>query len=224
MEDLLKIYAYSDSARTTELGKFECLVSPLSLKLNRRNQYGQLNAVNRSIPLVGFASGGTNTMELTIVLDGTGAYALKDGEPYSVVDQLIDLIQITMDYNGSMHQPPFLKLIWGQTPVFLCRGEVLDVDYKTFNNESVPVRADVRMVFVEDVDSELSKKKANKESADLFHQHTIGEDETLALISYNYYKDTKHLDKIADMNDLNNLYDCDPGKILLIPPLITKNE
>ncbi|MBL4604275.1 MAG: hypothetical protein JKY02_00985 [Flavobacteriaceae bacterium] len=224
MGDLLKIYAYSDSARTTQLGVFECFVSPLSLKMNLQNRYGQLNAVNRSIPLIGFSSGGTNTMELTIVLDGTGAYAEKNGEPYNVVEQLIDLIGITMDFNGSMHQPPFLKLIWGQIPVFLCRGEELDVDYKTFNNEGVPVRADVRMVFLEDVDSELSKKVANKESSDLFHQHIVVEHQTLALISYEYYQDTDHLDKIAEVNGLNNLYDCNTGISLLIPPLITNNE
>ena len=225
MEDLLKIYAYKDSARRTELGMFECHVSPLSLKMNLRNQYGQLNAVNGTIPLVGFSSVGANIMELTIVLDGTGAYAKKDDKPYNVVDQLIELMQITMEFNGSMHQPPFLKLIWGQIPVFLCRGEELDVDYKTFNKEGVPVRADVRMVFVEDVGSELSKKRANKESPDLFHEHTVAEHDTLALISYKYYSDTSHLYKIANINDLNNLYDCgDPGKTLAIPPLITSNE
>jgi len=224
MEDLLKIYAYNDSARTSQMGMFECYVSPLSLKMNLRNQYGQLNAVNGTIPLVGFSSGGTNTMELTIVLDGTGAYAEKDGKPYNVVDQLVELIKLTMAFDGSMHQPPFLKLIWGQIPVFLCRGEELDVDYKTFNNEGVPVRADVHMSFIEDVDSELSKKAANKESPDLFHQHIVGEHENLALISYEYYKDTSHLDKIADINNLNNLYECEPGKELLIPPLNTYYE
>lgn len=224
MDDLLKIYAYSDSERKNQLGMFECYVSPLSLKMNLRNQYGQLNAVNGTIPLVGFSSGGTNTMELTIVLDGTGAYAEKNGKPYNVVDQLVELIRLTMEFNGSMHQPPFLKLIWGQIPVFLCRGEELDVDYKTFNNEGVPVRADVRMVFVEDVDSELSKKQANKESPDLFHEHVVTDYDTLASISYEYYSDTDHLDKIAEMNELNNLYDCPAGTVLLIPPLITNNE
>jgi hypothetical protein len=224
MEDVLKIYSYKDSERKSQIGMFECFVSPLSLKMNLQNQYGQLNAVNGTIPLVGFSSGGTNTMELTIVLDGTGAYASKDGKPYNVVDQLIELIRLTMDFDGSMHQPPFLKLVWGQIPVFLCRGEELDVDYKTFNSEGVPVRADVHMVFIEDVDSELSKKQANKESPDLFHEHVVTEHETLALISFNYYGSTGYIDKIAETNNLNNLYNCKSGTQLLIPPLITNNE
>lgn len=224
MDDVLKIYAYSDSERTSQTGTFECYVSPLSLKMQLLNQYGQLNAINGTIPITGFTSGGTNLMEVTIVLDGTGAYANKNGEPYSVVDQLRDLISVTMEYNGSTHQPPFLKLVWGEIPIFLCRGEQLDVDYKTFNNEGNPVRADVRMTFIEDVDSELSKKDANKQSPDLFHQHVVGENENLANISFMYYDDTRHLRLIATYNDLNNLYDISPGQSLLIPPLDVSYE
>jgi len=224
MEDLLKIFAYKDSERTKLIGSFECFVSPLSLKMQLKNQYGQLDVVNGTIPITGFSSGGSNLMELTIVLDGTGAYANKDGEPYNVVDQLRDLIQLTMTYDGSTHQPPFLKLVWGQIPVFLCRGEQMDVDYKTFNNEGNPVRADVQMVFIEDVDSELSKKDANKQSPDLFHQHTVGEKENLANISFEYYNDTRHIRLIASKNDLDNLYCIVPGQSLMIPPIDVNHE
>ena len=224
MEDLLKIYAYRDSERTSLLGSFECFVSPLSLKMQLKNQYGQLDAVNGTIPITGFSSGGSNLMELTIVLDGTGAYANKDGLPYSVVDQLQNLIQLTMTYDGATHQPPFLKLVWGQIPIFLCRGEQMDVDYKTFNNEGIPVRADVQMVFIEDVDSELSKKNANKQSPDLFHQHTVREKENLANISFEYYNDTRQLRLIASTNDLDNLYCIYPGQSLMIPPIDVNYE
>lgn len=224
MEDLLKIYAYKDSQRSKLLGTFECFVSPLSLKMQLLNQYGQLKPVNGIMPITGFASGGTNLVQLTIVLDGTGAYANKDGKPYNVVDQLRELIRLTMTYDGSLHQPPFLKLVWGEIPVFLCRGQKLDVDYKTFNNEGNPVRADVQMSFIEDINSELSKKNANKQSPDLFHQHIVQERENLANISFQYYNDTRHLRLIAQMNDLRNLYDIEVGQPLLIPPLEMSHE
>lgn len=224
MEELLTIYSYLDSERTSAVGSFQCYVSPLSLKMQLLNQYGQLNVVNGTLPITGFSSGGTNLMELTIVLDGTGAYANKDGEPYSVVDQLRELIRLTMEYDGSTHQPPFLKLVWGQIPIFLCRAEQMDVDYKTFNNEGNPVRADVRMVFIEDVDSELSKKEANKQSPDLFHQHEVRENENLANICFEYYNDTSYLRLIATYNDLDSLYDVYPGQVLLIPPLEVNYE
>jgi hypothetical protein len=145
MEDTLKIYAYSDAERSTELGVFECYVSPLSIKMNRNNRFGRLNTINGTIPLTAFSNGGTNSLELTIVLDGTGAYAVKDDEPYKVVDQLNDLMKYTVLYDGSIHQPPFLKVVWGTIPVFVCRAQDLDVDYKTFNSEGVPVQADVKL-------------------------------------------------------------------------------
>jgi len=219
MEDLLKIYSFSDSERKVELGVFECFVSPLSVKIHQQNTYGSLQGINSSLPLTAFACGGRNTMEVSIILDGTGAYASHDDEPIDVITQLNDLMSNTMLYDGSIHQPPFLKVIWGTTPVFLCRGESLDVDYKTFNNEGVPVRADITLLLVEDVNIELSKRQANKESPDLFHEHLVRNNENLATISYQYYQDTSHLHLIANQNDMNNLYACIPGKVLLIPPL-----
>jgi hypothetical protein len=222
MEDTLKIYAYSDAERSTELGVFECYVSPLSIKMNRNNRFGRLNTINGTIPLTAFSNGGTNSLELTIVLDGTGAYAVKDDEPYKVVDQLNDLMKYTVLYDGSIHQPPFLKVVWGTIPVFVCRAQDLDVDYKTFNSEGVPVQADVKLKFIEDVDLELSKKIANKESPDLFHEHLVMDHETLPSISYRYYNDTGYIHRIAKENGLNNLYAVIPGDTLIIPPLHTK--
>lgn len=219
MEDLLQIVSYSDSERKSKIGTFECFVSPLSIKLKRQNNFGTLNVVNGTIPIVGFANGGRNTMEVSLILDGTGAYAYKNDEPIEVIKQLTDLLENTIQYKGSIHQPPFLKVMWGTLPVFLCRAESVDIDYKTFNSEGVPVQANVNLVLLEDVDEELSKKQANKESPDLFHEHLVMEGESLALISYNYYASTSHLKKIASANHLNNLYDIRPGQLLLIPPL-----
>ena len=219
MEDLLKIISYSDSQRKSKLGTFECFVSPISIRLKRRNNFGSLNVVNGTIPLTGFANGGVNTMEVSIILDGTGAYASNNDELIEVITQLTNLMENTVIYNGSIHQPPFLKVVWGTLPIFLCRAESIDVDYKTFNSEGVPVQANVNLVFIEDVDQELAKKQANKQSPDLFHEHKVAHDESLALISYNYYSDTKHIRLIASANSLNNLYAIYPGQTLLIPPL-----
>lgn len=219
MEDTLKIISYKDAERKSKLGTFECFVSPISIRLQRRNNFGTLNVVNGTIPLTGFANGGINTMEVSILLDGTGAYASKNDEPIEVIQQLTDLMENTVIYNGSIHQPPFLKVIWGTLPIFLCRAASIDVDYKTFNSEGVPVQANVNLVFIEDVDQELAKNQANKQSPDLFHQHKVADDESLALISYNYYSDTKHIRLIASANKLDNLYAIYPGQTLIIPPL-----
>jgi len=219
MADLLQIYSYKDSSRKEKLGSFECLMSPTAFKMEHRNIYGTLYPINGSIPLSPFSSGGKNTTEVTIILDGTAANASKNGEPVKVVDQLLNLMENTIDYNGSIHQPPFVKLVWGSLPVILCRAEKLDVEYKTFNDAGLPVRADVNVRFVEDVDWELSKQQANKQSPDLYHQHLITDNETLPSISYKYYDSTSYSSLIAETNHLKNLYDCIPGKTILIPPL-----
>jgi hypothetical protein len=218
-DELLQIKSFSDAARKSSLGTFECYVSPTAFKMHHCNLYGNLHPINSSIPLSAFATGGKSTIEVSIILDGTAAVAVNNDEPIPVVTQLKDLMVNTVLYDGTIHQPRFLEVIWGDLPVFSCRAETLDVEYKTFNKAGVPVRADVQLLFIEDLDADFSRRQTNKQSPDLFHRHEVVDNETLASISYKYYDDTKHLDLIARTNSLNNLYDCVSGTSLLIPPL-----
>ncbi len=219
MKDVLKIYSYKDAARKRQLGSFKCLVSPTAIRFKQQNTYSDLHPVNSSIPLSAFASGGKSSMEISLILDGTGAYAEKNEEPVGVIDQLISLMSNSTEYNGSIHQPPFLKVVWGQIPVFLCRAESMDVNYKTFNNEGIPVQANVDLVLIEDVDQKLSKRQANKQSPDLYHYHLVLDSESLPGISYQYYGDPGYIGLIAQTNSLDNLYQLKPDTMLLIPPL-----
>lgn len=219
MASYLQIQAFQDAARSKKIGAFESRVSPVNFTLHQQNVYGELIPLNGSLPIQGFTSGGKTVMELLLLLDGTGVNARKGDNPLIVADELSKLVTHTIQYEGSIHQPPFLKVVWGNLPVFLCRAESMEVEYKTFDKDGVPVRVDVKLKLLEDVNGELSKRQSNKQSPDLFHRHRIAEQETLPLISYQYYQDTQFARQIARANQLPSLYHLVPGNMLLIPPL-----
>lgn len=217
--DILKIYSYQDEARNQQLGCFEARVNPLALKIYNRNRYSKQYPLNSSNMLSAFSCGGPNYMELTLTLDGTGMIALENNASIDVVTQLNSLIANTMNYIGNIHQPPYLKVIWGQMPIFYGRAEKCDVQYKTFNSKGVPVRADVELLLLEDIDVEYNKRQANPSSPDLFHFHPVTEKDSLPYLSWLYYRSADYSQLIATANNLNNLYDLKVGTNLLIPPL-----
>lgn len=223
-ENNLTITSYKDAARKDKLGTYDCFVSPESITMHQNNDFGILQTVNNNVPLTAFSSGAKSTMEIDLVLDGTGAYAQQKDEPIDIATQLKSLIKNTTKYEGSIHQPPFLEVVWGSMGVFSCRAESLKVKYKTFNSKGKLVAAQVNLILIEDAELELSKRQANQQSPDLFHHHTVADYETLALISYQYYNSTNYMALIADSNELDNLYDCVSGTTLLIPPLALQED
>ena len=217
--ELLTISAYTDPERSKLKSDFQCYVSPEAIKMSQKNNFSVLSTVNANHPQVAFSSGGKNTMELDIILDGSGAYAVKDKQPVSIKEQVQNLLSTTMRYDGKIHQPLYLAVKWGELDMFKAKAESLDIDYKTFNSQAAIIAAHVKLVLIEDIPFDLSQAQANKQSPDLFHYHVVADDETLPLISYDYYQDTSHLHLIATQNKLNSLYDCVRGTTLLIPPL-----
>ncbi|KAF7785719.1 hypothetical protein PRUB_a0084 [Pseudoalteromonas rubra] len=217
--DLLKIDAYQDAARSQSLGTFTALVNPQSVSVFTRNRYGKQFPLSSASMLSAFSSGGPNYMKATLILDGSGLLAQQSQSDAGVVEQLTQLMNATMNYVGNIHQPPYLKVIWGKMPIFYGRAEQCDVHYRTFTDKGIPIRADVDLVLLEDVNTEYDKRVANPSSPDLFHLHNVSDKDTLPYISYRYYGSTGFGKQIARANGLNNLYNLQAGVTLLIPPL-----
>ena len=215
----MQIFSYQDAARNQALGTFKAKVNPQSISVYNRNRYGEQYPLSSRNLLTAYSCGGPNYMELTLVLDGTGLLAIEHNTSVDVVTQLNDLMANTMNYIGNIHQPPYLKVVWGKMPIFYGRAEKCDVHYKTFNRLGVPVRADVELLLLEDNNAEYNKRVANPSSPDLYHFHQVTEKDSLPYLSYLYYNTSDYCQRIAKANGLNDLYNLQVGSNLLIPPL-----
>ncbi|MCB9795341.1 MAG: LysM peptidoglycan-binding domain-containing protein [Alphaproteobacteria bacterium] len=153
-------------------------------------------------------------LSLTLTIDGTGA----SGEKRDVQDEIAHFNDVT-GYNGDIHRPNYLKVVWGTLPVKRCVLKSASVVYKLFRSDGVPLRAVITASFSDNSDDKTRVAQARDESPDLTHLHQVRAGEDLPMLCQRYYGDPGYYLKVARANDLLNFRRLKPGTRLRFPPL-----
>ncbi len=125
--------------------------------------------------------------------------------------------KVVYDYDGKMHRPPFLKLIWG-TMLFKGILVQMNIIFKLFLPDGTPIRAVVNAKFRGSVENSLRVRIENDESSDVTHVRVVKEGDKLPLMAYEIYKDPAYYIKVAQFNKLVNFRNLQPGQKILFPP------
>jgi nucleoid-associated protein YgaU len=158
-----------------------------------------------------------------LVFDGTGlipssrpgkASFKSDG----ISEEIDALLDVTISYDSKIHQPRFVKLIWG-TLVFKCRLSALNLTYTLFKPDGSPLRATADITFIGFSDELTSAKQANKNSPDLTHIVTVKQGDTLPSLCFNIYGSSLYYLEIAKRNSIVDFQSLAPGTVLSFPPL-----
>ncbi len=161
-------------------------------------------------------------MKIKFTLDGTGVVEeLQNSNSVSVL--LDDLVKKLYKYQGSTHEPPYIKLIWG-TLNFPGRLENMLVTSKSFNNDGAPLRAEIELSVLRFIDIETEEKNKNTSSPDLSHLFTLKAGESLPQLCLKVYGSTAYVDEVARINGLSSFRNIKPGTQLLLPPLENKKN
>ena len=162
-------------------------------------------------------------LSLTFIIDSTGVSEsfslLKSVKRKSVNDQIKEFKDICLNMEGKIHQPPFLKVCWGKALSFSCRIKTLGITYKLFDRGGDPIRAELDATFIHDESQEAINKKANKQSPDVTHLHTVKSGDTLPFLCKQIYGSQRHYLMIARKNNLDDFRNLTPGQQLVFPPL-----
>jgi LysM repeat protein len=158
------------------------------------------------------------SMEFRFVFDRTGAMPNSPSIPGGVVADIALFKELTYEFKGDMHRPPYLKLIWG-TLIFPCVLKTMNIQYKLFKPDGTPIRAEIQATFKKFEDFDLRSKILNLLSPDLTHIHEVKTGDTLPLLAHNIYGDAKHYLEVARINNLVNFKTLTPGQKLVFPPL-----
>ncbi|MCT4639734.1 MAG: hypothetical protein N4A72_18690 [Bacteroidales bacterium] len=216
----LKIIGFTDNGFSSKSGEFDVLINPETYKQSYSINYSDDENMGDVKKGPKFKDYGSEKVDFKIVMDGTGI--VPGGKKVKTVsDQLKSLKDIVYDYEGDIHQPKFIKLVWGKL-IFDCRLTSMTVDYVLFTPSGEPLRANVDLSFVEytSVDQEIKEKNAS--SPDMSHLITVKAGDTIQKLCFDIYKDTKYCMQIAAVNNLTNFRNVKPGMRLLFPP-INKN-
>jgi hypothetical protein len=135
----------------------------------------------------------------------------------NLTQKLQDFQAFLMGYDGTTHEPKFFKLAWG---TLLCKGRCtgLNVNYKLFNPDGAPIRALAKVTFKEFKEDNLRVAEENNQSPDLTHYRLVKKGDSLPLMCFLIYGDSRHYLEVARANKLVNFRALTVGEEIFFPP------
>ena len=228
----LEIKAYSDEQFNNEIanGEFRALLNPekyvFRYKVEQNNQ--QASGTSSSSPR--YNKTPPEDLELEFIFDRTGVLinygepanssddALSVDEGVGVADDVDLFKRVVFDYNGNEHRPNYLIISWG---ALLFKGVLtqMDITFKLFKADGTPLRATANAKFKGFIEDNLRVAIENNSSPDLTHVRVVQEGDTLPLMTYRIYGDSKYYLEVAKANRLSNFRTLKVGQKIFFPPI-----
>ncbi len=158
------------------------------------------------------------TLQFDFLLDRTGALGNSETGKEGVSSDIEHFKNLSVDYEGEIHEPRFLKLVWG-TLLYKCRLQSLEVEHKMFSPQGLPLRAILKATFREYKEPVKRVIEEGKSSPDLTHVRQVKEGDTLPLMTHRIYGDSKYYLEVARVNGLTNFRKLEPGREIMFPPI-----
>ena len=227
----LRIKAYKDEQFTEEVGdgEFKTLLNPEQYKFNYKIDQNEDQASGTSAASPRFNKALPEDLELEFVFDRTGVLVDygKSGsaddntfrdEGNGIIDDIEQFKKVIFDYNGDEHKPNYLIISWG-TLLFKGTLSEMDITYKLFKPDGTPLRATARAKFKGFVEDNLRVAKENNSSPDLTHIREVKEGDTLPLMTFRIYGDSKYYLEVAKVNRITNFRKLTVGQKIFFPPV-----
>jgi phage tail protein X len=162
------------------------------------------------------------TISFVFHFDGTGVVPLASGvvpiTSQGIALQIEALKAVTCAYDGSLHSPYYLQLVWGLL-IFKCRLQSLTLNYTLFTPNGIPLRARADAAFIGYTDEYELRARLKMSSPDLTHHVTVEAGDTLPLLCNRIYGRSDYYSQVAEANGLSGFRDLRPGMQLVFPPL-----
>lgn len=214
----LKIFSYPDANRKSSDGNMEVLVNPESYSQKITVKFSEKQAPGTTAKLPKFSKIEPQKLDFELLFDSTGVINGVKDQTNGVESELAKFKKLVLEYKGDKHRPRFLSIYWG-TLKFDCCLETLDITYKLFRADGLPLRALAKVGFIGIMDDTKRVSKENSQSPDLTHVRTVKEGDTLPLMSFQVYGDSKYYIEVANANGLNDFRNLKTGQKIKFPPI-----
>jgi Contractile injection system tube protein len=223
----LKIYAYNDPAcgddslASLDENPMTAMINPENYTLEKKVEFNNGQAGGTSGTQPRFEKKPPGELSFEFLYDNTG---IIDGNPREdISEDLAKLDSFLMGYGGEIHQTRFFKFVWGSE---LIKGvcSSLSIAYKLFNPDGKPIRAICKVTIRLLTDEEKRVLEENNQSPDLTHFRIVKKGDTLPLMCYKIYGNSKYYLQVAAVNKLSNFRNLTTGSEIFFPPFDkTKN-
>jgi LysM repeat protein len=213
----LTIVGYKDNAFGSKIGAYRALINPDKYTHSYEIAYNQEQGIGTPNASIKYQKSSPQGLNFELIFDGTG---VLNSSRTDVAADITNFKKIAYDYNGDIHKPNYLKLIWGKGINFRCQLTSLNVNYSMFRSDGSPLRARATVDFKEYLNPTQVTANAANSSPDLTHEWLVKAGDTLPAITSQIYGDSSYYLKVATYNNLDNFRYLKPGTTLYLPPLI----
>lgn len=216
----LKIQAYSDKEFKNKVtnGEFTTYMNPEKYTFHYKIEQNKTQSSGTSDAAPKFNKKKPEELEVEFMFDRTGVLADYPVTENGIIDDLDKFKDIILKYNGDTHKPNYVSVAWGSLLFKGCMSD-MTIDFKLFKSDGAPIRAVAKVKFTGFVEDNLRVAKENNQSPDLTHYREVKEGDTLPLMTFRIYGDSKYYLEVAKANKLPNFRKLTPGQQLYFPPI-----
>lgn len=223
----LMIKAYSDEQfkEAVNIDEFKTLINPEKYTFKYKVELNKDQPPGTSAGAPQYIRTLPEDIDLEFIFDRTGVFKnavssnSDDKNEAGIMDDINHFKKVVLDYNGDEHKPNYLVITWG-TLLFKCVLSEMDITYKLFKPDGTPIRALVKAKFKGFVEDVLRVAKENNSSPDLTHVRMVQEGDTLPLMTFRIYGDSKYYLEVAKANKIQNFRKLKVGQEIFFPPII----
>jgi hypothetical protein len=194
--------------------EFAAYVNPSEITLGYEVEYDAAQGSGTTNSRMEFKKIKPGDLTLTFFIDGTGA----NGQPADVQAE-VEKFQTVTGYNGDIHRPNYLKVVWGTLQVKRCVLKSASIAYKLFRPDGVPLRAVISATFTDNSDDQTRVAIAQDQSPDLTHRRIVKAGDRLPAMCQKIYGDPRLYLRVAAANGLDDFRRLEPGSEIYFPPL-----
>jgi len=222
----LLVESYSDKDRNRDKKTFDSFINPDEYSLNYNVVVDNANTPGKGTNDQGkFLQIQPLEVTLKFFLDGTNIVPDRaTGKQLNVPDK-ISQFHDAVGYDGTVHRPRYLRLIWGKAAwlranqlSFDCYLKSASFQYKLFDKEGTPLRVIITATFTEVLSAPAAQATDGNGSPDLTHVRIVKEGDTLPAMAFDIYGDIKYYMEVARVNGLTNFRNLLPGQTIVFPP------
>jgi len=217
----LKVTGYKDDKFSQKVGdgEFSTLLNPEKYIFKYKVEYTEAQGQGTSATQPKFVRTPPEDLDLEFLFDRTGVIKGQDDlSGDGIIEDIEKFKKIVFNYSGDEHKPNYVMIGWG---TLLFKGTLLEmsIEFKLFGADGTPLRAVAKAKFKGSVEDDLRVAKENNNSPDLTHIRSVMDGDTLPLMTFKIYGDSKYYLEVAKANNLRNFRKLETGQKILFPPI-----
>lgn len=222
---MVQAYSKPDFSDDSKGKSYTTYLNPTKYNFSYKTELDKTQAAGTSDAAPKFNKKRPQELEVEFLFDSTGVLPenqdIKHEKPNKdagIIDDLELFKEVILKYEGEIHSPNYVSVSWGS---LLFKGTMseMNIEFKLFKSNGAPIRAVAKVKFIGFVEDNLRVALEKKSSPDLTHIRTVQEGDTLPLMSYRIYGDSKYYLEVAKANGLANFRKLIPGQKIYFPPV-----